>query len=307
MTARFSDLIKVGTKGPYNFSKMKFKVFIDVDGGYHLRSHKDLQHTTPRTHTTKTSSRTFAQIADCCARATRWEDAQCYQRISAQELLKVRANLMAKGDSIREREKIAPDKLTSAEVYNLIVALTTERDYARITLRDVRFSPMIEESWLSEYGAIQLAEIKRLTELFKELDPGPFAETFVESAMEILPVPTGINPAVAEVLVSAQERMRKLFADPRSNVLGALGPIPAGLRISDRVLLNLYEVKGTNTVILPAAIAQHLERRKLLSASTSLKTDVNMKTLEALSVLYAPDSSGPYSNLDTALEAARVL
>ena len=160
MAATLADLKEIGTRGPYNFSKLKFKVTIDVDGKYHLSNHRGIKNTSPRTRITKTASRTFAQIADCCTQALRWDSVNSYGKVSASHLLKTREDFLKRGEQLRQYGKAAPGSLTSLEIYNLVEGLAQERDPSPRYGWGTSGTPPHSDMWMPEYRLLQEADRK---------------------------------------------------------------------------------------------------------------------------------------------------
>lgn len=307
MAATLADLKEIGTRGPYNFSKLKFKVTIDVDGKYHLSNHKGIKNTSPRTRITKTASRTFAQIADCCAQALRWDSVDSYGKVSASHLLKTREGFLERSEQLRQYGKVESAPLTSLEIYNLVASLAQERDPSPKHGWRASAAPPHSEMWMPEYERLQDAAIAKLTDLFKTSDQSPLVETFINDILSDFSLGVTVSPVANKIFADARKKIVEAFQDSTRSVLGVIGLPGWALTPSNRTLLHLYRIEGTEFALLPPAMAQYLLGQSLILEYTPVGEEIDLKTLEALKVLYSPFADGPYRKLATALKAARVL
>lgn len=307
MAATLADLKEIGTRGPYNFSKLKFKVTIDVDGKYHLSNHKSIKNTSPRTSGVKSACHTFAQIADCCARVLRWDNGDDYQRVSASYLLRTREGFIKRSEQLRQYGKAESAPLTSLEIYNLVLSLAQERDPSPKYGWSASTAPPHSEMWMPEYERLQDAAIAKLTDLFKTSDQSSLVETFINDILSDFSLGVTVSPVANKIFADSRKKIVEAFQDPTRSVLGVISLPGWALTPSNRTLLHLYRVEGTEFALLPPAMAQYLLGQSLILEHTPVGEEIDLKTLEALKVLYSPFTEGPYRKLSVALKAARVL
>lgn len=307
MVATLADLKEIGTKGPYNFSKLKFSVIIDAQGKYHLSYHKGLRGTASTTRATKTASRTFAQIADCCVKVTRWYGPNDIERFSAAQFMKARAILLKKSEELRKHLNPDSPLLNSLEIYKMIGAINAETKHRQLWSYNQGPLERYSALWQPEISDLQDAVVNQLMSSFKTLDQTPLVEYFAKEVVSSFAFGPTVSPEAKAALAEAKKKITVAFSSPQCDILGAVNPLARDVKPHDRTLMDLYRTKGTNLMLLPPVMAQHLLNEGLMLDSVVLDKPLEDKTLEALKVLYTPHGEGPYRKLTAALKASMVL
>lgn len=309
MASTFSDIRELGLSGPFNASSLKFKVFVDTDGKYHLTGHRGIEHTNPRTYVKKTAKRTFSQIADCCLKKTTWSDGTTEFRASGVILQRQK---LIKSLSESSETSFAD----SLEVFNAIEDYCS-RQLAKSNrareLRSYRYSQYSSQYgqstvsvWDDEYAESFKQELSRRVELFKSLDPAPLLRSFAKKEFKLDTDWKSLDQGVNQSLLAARKAALEVLVNSKDLYLVALSDsfsLPAWAKAIHLV----YGQPNSSFLSVPLAVAERFHQSSSAQAVAKISEAPNKATLEALKVLYKPYAGGPYSNLSTAFKAARVL
>lgn len=307
----FSDLREIGTSGPFNMAKLKFGVFLHSDGSYHFNSnHSDREKSYKRNYgmVLKSAPETFQKLSDCCARRKEWDytvdNSWGYRNseMSASYAITLRKRVLR---SLTLSQRLEQKSANAREIFKAL------EDYYAHADRDLGYDLTTNEGfslgWEKSYGLAWEKELAKIAKLFKTQDSSALLSEFAKRA--IGEKPKSIDPSITKVNVKANQEVRKRLTDPTSQYLVHTLEHNVKDQPWSRAICDLYPLEHSSFRVLPLAVAERFAQAGMIrpGGTAKLSEPLDTSTLEALNVLYKPQESGPYSNLDVALKAAKLL
>lgn len=292
-----------GFEGPFNAQKIKFRVWIDKNGAFHLDTHLEKGEfrggNSFNNSKVKSAAEIFEKLADCCLDDVEWYSSD-YNIISADDIDQAHSEISQKWLRLTS----LPAK-TTGEAFFVFDETIRALDLVALT------GGPGDSAWIAEYASL----CKKLSKkLLKKIKQGDLQEVAQVVASWVIAEPQKIesSPRVNEILMaSRQEAIKELGACSRQFLLKAYGGKGDARSFIYQVtktapFIDLYKVGSQGLLKVPTAIFEFLKEEH--SEWIALDSDLSEATIEALDALYRPgEHSQPYSKLETAYQAARVL
>lgn len=305
MRHNFASIREVGLEVPLNFSNLNFRVFKTSDGVYHLGDHKGS--VSARRHFLEVGSEeAFEKIGACCDIKPEWSyiDSGGFPRgITAANLMQLRKSIL---EIPKETKMLEVDKANSKKIYGSLFKLMGPTDIS-ISAQLISTAGR-STSWRNEYEYIKTFEMSKRVNLFHKADPKPFFKAFLQNNFPS-PPSSGIDLEINKKMRAVFREALTKLTETEDSYLVALTPLkPYWHPVELGVILELYPSRGRDLHILPAAVAEGLNRLELVESSFKLPEPIDERTLEAVKVLYDPQApDGAYSTLGPAYKAAKQL
>lgn len=307
MKATFADIVALGLTGPYNASKMKIRVVVDVNGAYHFSSHPGANFAKGYQLLDAGVADVSSKIAPCCLKRSSWKNL-CPGRkspftvpASASGILKTRNGILSLLSQSAEL------KAKSADAIKIFLSIQKLHEHeAKGVENYVAENSPYSLGWAGAFKRNIKQERTRQVKLFRKQDVTPVLQQFADKLIREQDYASIDLDTIRAQKKAYAESIQKLVDDEVSYLVqlkDGYYHMPPWAQTSE----TIYRSKMEEFFALPAVIAEAFYKANLLSSFAKLEEPVDEKTLEALKVLYQPESDGPYSKLDAALAAARVL
>lgn len=307
MKATFADLMQIGFSGPYNLSKLRFRIHVDVQGAYHLSQHAGVIMAKGVTHTQKSGAEVFSNIAPCCAAKSQFI---CYsndgwdmpRELSAYKFVSKREKIL---DTLTQSQAL---KEADTDALTIFESITSLCDHGFGTLDLFQASALSACSgWGDKYQKDLKKELTKQVKLFKTKDAKPMLEKFITKVIKEKTF-SSVNSTVEQALKKAYEvTTRDQVANRNAFYLSTrIDGYRRPPSWAEAIFL-LYETNIKDVFSIPFVVAEALTQKGMIRVHAETSGALDPKTLEALKVLYQPASDGPYSDLASAYQAAKLL
>lgn len=306
------DLKAIGLSGPFNVSKLLFRVVVGIDGKYHFTKHDRTLLPPSPPFEKKLAGEVFEKIADCCQDASSWKHyspanpRREASQVSAAFILKMRKSII---EVLTESERL---KKASADSLTVVKSLEDFYFRAHPNLQSALTNDaMFCLDWSQEYTSKFEEEVARRVELFDKEKTDSFLEWFGKKAF-IMTAQHTLDPETTRILQAGHDAMVSYLAKSKDlyliNRRARTGRSSAFMTAVRRIYAPHYDPKSTsNLMVLPAVIAQAEFKQNPDAECLKLARPISEQTLEALRTLYDPAGDGAYNDLSATLAAARLL
>lgn len=301
-TASFTDVKEIGLKGPFNASRLTFRVFIDADGGLHFTSYHNNM-ASGRSPQTRTAQEVFTHLQPCCSKKREWkseEDSNWYYRsseASAATILRTRKAFLKATDLSGPLKEKSSSSATIFETLMNHYSVTESSLLAALSA-----SGLEQTNWKQEYQKAHAKDLVKLVKLFKSTEQQSIINKFAKLAHN--PFSQSIDPSIVKAKRKFNRELFVRLSNPANQYLATV-PISASPMVN--AIKALYATKEEPFLVLPLAIAEYFDFLSMSKASVKLIAPLEDSTLEGLKVLYDPAGDGAYADLGKAYRAALLL